>query len=70
LSIISEIQTGKMSSLPSREIHALPLSILISPAPVATFSCLSALISSSAASFFGKVVKLAPVSTKALTFLI
>ncbi len=38
LSITSEIQTGKASSLPFNFIHARPLEILIMPAPVETRS--------------------------------
>lgn len=68
LSITSEIQIGKASSLFFSFIHALPLSTFIIPAPVDTSSVDNSLISSSSASFLGKTVKLAPVSTKALTF--
>lgn len=67
LSIKSEIQTGKASSLPLTFIQALPLSTFTAPAPVNTCSSETGLIPSSSASFLGKVVKLAPVSTNALT---
>jgi len=69
LSTTSEIQTLKISSLPFNFIHALPLNILITPAPVLTSSSDIDLIPSSSANFLGNTVRLAPVSTNALTFL-
>jgi hypothetical protein len=68
LSITSEIRTGKTSSLFFSLINALPLSTFTVPAPVNISSIDEGLIPSSSASIFGKTVRVAPVSTKALTF--
>ena len=67
LSITPEIQTGKASSFPFTLIHALPRFILTSPAPVETRSSPITAIPRSSASCSGRTVRLAPVSTSALT---
>ena len=67
LSITPEIQTGKASSLPFTLSHALPRFIFTSPAPVETRSSPITAIPRSSASCSGRTVRLAPVSTSALT---
>ena len=67
LSMKSEIQTEVGVSFPLTFTIAGPFFTFTSPAPVITLSSPVASIPSSSASFFGKTVKLEPVSTRALT---
>ncbi len=68
LSMISDIKTRVTSSLPLIFIRASPSFNLIIPPPDSTSLSAKALISSLSANSFGSTVKVAPVSTKALTF--